>query len=194
MLKQAATNRIIKYCQDKKYPWKEFNVVYLEGVNINGILNDDAPDMFNDVRAVFNRERCLDCWQGTSEPGRWYTDFPMNWAGAFRIAFGFHDRAWEIGVHGESDPHEALVQVEEVAGYRDYNRDMIRTGDQRVEGVFGINQHWGYDLLPNSIGQASAGCLVGRTKFGHRQFMEYCRNSGLSRFSTIVLPANEIFK
>ena len=193
MLDSVASAKIFKYCKSKRYPLNDFNIIYLEGVNINGVLNDDAPDMFNDVRAVFNRERCLDCWQATSEPGRWYTDFPMNWAGAFRIAFGFHDRAWEIGIHGNSEPHEALVQVNEVAGYRDYNRDMIRTGDQRVEGVFGINQHWGYDLLPNSIGQASAGCLVGRTRLGHRQFIQFCKNSGLTRFSTIVLPGNEIF-
>jgi hypothetical protein len=193
MLDQAASTKIIEYCKLKKYPWKEFNIVYLEGVNINGVLNSDAPDMFNDVRAVFNPTRCLDCWQATSEPGRWYTDFPLNWLGAFRIAFGFHDRAWEIGIHGNSEPHEALVQVSEVAGYRDYNKDMIRTGDQRVVGVYGINQHHGYDLPPNSIGQASAGCLVGRTRFGHQQFMQFCRNSGLTRFSTIVLPADKVF-
>jgi hypothetical protein len=52
MLDQAASTKIIEYCKLKKYPWKEFNIVYLEGVNINGVLNSDAPDMFNDVRAV----------------------------------------------------------------------------------------------------------------------------------------------
>jgi hypothetical protein len=194
MLTPEASTKILNYCKLKQYPIKNFNIIYLEGVNINGILNNDAPDMFNDVRAVFNAERCLDCWQATSEPGRWYTDYPMNWLGAFRIAFGFHDRAWQIGIHGVSDPHEALVQVAEIAGYRDYNKDMIRTGDQQVVGIYGINQHYGYDLPPNSIGQASAGCLVGRTRFGHRQFMEYCRNSGLTDFSTIVLPGDQIFK
>lgn len=194
MLNQTASTKVLDYCKAKSYPINSFNIIYLEGVNINGVLNDDASDMFNDVRAVFNKERCIDCWQATNEPGHWYTDFPMNWAGAFRIAFGYHHQAWQIGFHGNSEPHEALVQIEEISGYRDYNRDMIRTGDERVVGVFGINQHHGYDLLPNSIGQASAGCLVGRTRFGHRQFMEYCRDSGLKTFSTIVLPADKIFR
>lgn len=193
MLNQQASQKILSYCKTKGYPLSSFNIIYLEGANINGVLNSDAPDQFNDVRAIFNQEKCLDCWQATSEPGRWYTDFPMNFAGAFRIAFGYHHKAWQIGIHGESEPHEALVQVGEVAGYRDYNRDMIRTGDERVVGVFGINQHYGYDLLPNSIGRASAGCLVGRTRFGHEEFMAFCRNSGLNRFSTIVLPADEVF-
>lgn len=194
MLNLQASQKILDYCKSKKYPIGNFNIIYLEGVNINGVLNNDAPDMFNDIRAIFNRERCLDCWQATSEPGRWYTDYPMNWLGAFRIAFGFHPCAWEIGIHGVNDSHEALIQITEIAGYRDYNKDMIRTGDQQVTGVYGINQHYGYDLPPNSIGQASAGCLVGRTRFGHRQFMEYCHNSGLTSFSTIVLPGDQIFK
>lgn len=192
MLSQQASQKILSYCKVKGYPIKDFNIIYLEGVNINGLLNSDAADQFNDVRAVFNKERCLDCWQSTTEPGRWYTDFPMNSAGAFRIAFGYHADAWEIGFHGNTQAHEALVQVAEVSGYRDYNRDMIRTGDERVVGVYGINQHHGYDLPPNSIGKASAGCLVGRTQFGHEQFMAFCRNSGLELFSTIVLPANEV--
>lgn len=194
MIDLASSKKILDYCKLHNYPIGNFNIIYLEGVDINGRVNADEPDQFNDVRCVFDRTRCLDCWQATCEPGRWYTDRPMNPDGCFRIAFGFHDRAWEIGIHGNSEPHEALVQVGEVRGFRDYNRDMMRTGDREVVGNFGINQHWGYDLPPDYIGQASAGCLVGRSRFGHRQFIEYCRNSGLELFSTIVLPADKVFK
>jgi len=118
----------------------------------------------------------------------------MNPDGCFRIAFGYYREAWEIGIHGNSEPHEALVQVGEISGYRDYNQDMIRTGDRLVKGYFGVNQHWGYDMPPGDIGQASAGCLVGRSRFGHQQFMEFCKNSGRRYFDTIVVPGNEIFK
>ena len=53
---------------------------------------------------------------------------------------------------------------------RDTNRDGFRTaGDIRQTGDFGINQHWGYDLA--SVDKASAGCLVGQSKIGHREFM-----------------------
>ncbi|MEG4010409.1 hypothetical protein QUA41_30780 [Microcoleus sp. Pol11C1] len=193
MLDLTTSKKIVDYCKARKYPIDNFNIIYLEGLNINGVLNADEPNQFNDVRCIFDKTKCLDCWQATCEPGYWYTDRPMNPNGAFRIAFGFHSKAWKIGLHGYSDEHEALVQVDEVRGYRDYNRDMKRINDLEVVGNFGINQHWGYDLPAVDIGQASAGCLVGRTRFGHRQFMEYCKNSGLDLFSTIVLPANEVF-
>lgn len=193
MIDLTISKKILYYCKKKNYPISSFNVIYIEGLDINGQLNKDEHNQFNDVRAIFNREKCLDCWQATCEPGSWYTNYPMNPEGAFRIAFGFHERAWEIGLHGNSDPHKSLIQTREVRGYRDYNRDMIRSGDRQVSGYFGINQHWGYDMPPNNIGQASAGCLVGRSRYGHREFMGFCINSGEQRFSTIVLPGNEIF-
>lgn len=193
MIDFTTSKKILDYCKRKGYPIANFNIIYIEGLNINGRLNGDESNQFNDVRAIFNQEKCLDCWQATCEPGSWYTDRPMNPDGAFRIAFGFHEKAWEIGVHGNSDPHESLIQCGEVRGYRDYNRDMIRSGDREVRGYFGINQHWGYDMPPNDIGQASAGCLVGRSRHGHREFMGFCINSGQKLFSAIVLPGNEIF-
>ncbi len=193
MIDLITSSKILKYCKSKNYPIADFNIVYIEGLTINGQFNGDEPNQFNDVRAIFDSKRCLDCWQATCEPGSWYTDYPMNPEGAFRIAFGYHDRAWEIGIHGNSEPHEALVQVGEVDGYRDYNQDMIRTGDRQVRGYYGINQHWGYDMPPSDIGQASAGCLVGRSRQGHQEFMGYCRKSGIGLFSTIVLPADQAF-
>ncbi|MEG4529896.1 hypothetical protein [Microcoleus sp. D2_18a_D3] len=194
MLDLTASAKILKYCQSKGYPLGNFNIIYIEGIDINGRLNADAPNQFNDVRAVFEKTKCLDCWQATCEPGAWYTHTPMNSSGAFRIAFGYHKEAWEIGIHGNSEPHESLIQVGEVNGFRDYNQDFIRPGDREVRGYYGINQHWGYDMPPNDIGQASAGCLVGRSRRGHREFMQFCKNSGRLYFDTIVVPGNEVFK
>ncbi|MEG4328084.1 hypothetical protein [Microcoleus sp. herbarium5] len=193
MLDLTASTKILKYCRSKDYSIANFNIVYIEGIDIDGRLNNDSPNQFNDVRAVFDGEKCVDCWQATCEPGAWYTDYPMNAAGAFRIAFGYYQRAWEIGIHGNSDPHESLIQVGEVRGWRDANKDMIRTGDRLVSGYFGINQHWGYDMPPNDIGQSSAGCLVGRSRHGHGEFMRLCRDSGRHYFDTIVVPGNEVF-
>ena len=34
--------------------WDCKNIVYLEGVNADGSLNNDAPNVFNDVRIVFS--------------------------------------------------------------------------------------------------------------------------------------------
>jgi hypothetical protein len=77
----------------------------------------------------------------------------------------------------------------------DLNEDFERTGDATFVGLFGVNQHWGFDLPKADIRSASAGCLVGRTKKGHRDFMallkadpRYEASHGY-RFMTAVIPA-----
>lgn len=194
MLNQQISNQVLNYCKLQGYPLDWFNIIYIEGMDVDGRLNSDAPNQFNDVRCIFNKEKCVAAWTATCEPGAYYTDRPMNPNGAFRIAFGYHRDAWEIGLHGYSDEHEALVQIREVEGFRDYNRDGLRTGDAKVKGLFGVNQHWGYDNPVDDVDTASAGCLVGRSRKGHREFMTHCRDSGLQEFSTIILPGNKIFR
>ena len=180
----------------------EKNIIYIEGADKNGTINSDKSNHFNDLRLVFafnHRDDAVieGAWEGTTEPGYWYTDNPMNPDGAARIAFGQY-RSWQIGIHGYSDPHEALVQVGPVKVHRDYNRDMVRTGVAIDEGYFGINQHWGYSHPVDDIGTASAGCLVGRTRTGHRAFMELVRSDRRCAanpdfiFTTAVIPGNRL--
>lgn len=179
----------------------EKNIVYVEGGNEDGSLNKDEPNQFNDLRIVFAFDGKLPIiegiWDATTEPGYHYTDNPMNLAGAARIAFDQYT-AWAVGIHGNSEPHEALVQVGLVKVYRDYNRDMIRTGDDIDEGIFGINQHWGYDMPIDDIGLSSAGCLVGRTRNGHKKFMQLVKSDpryNIDRdfiFTTTILDATKV--
>lgn len=176
------------------------NIVYVEGMSPDGTANGNAPNRFNDLRMVI---RCdaegvprADLWDGTTEPGKYYTEHRENAAGAARIAFGQY-KAWHVGIHPH-DPHEALVQVDEIVVCRDGNEDFNRVGDPEDRGLFGINQHWGWDLPTNDIKNASAGCLVGRTKAGHRAFMALVKAdarfkvSNGYRFQTAVMPAAEV--
>ncbi len=180
----------------------EKNIVYVEGYNPNGTINADEPNKFNDLRLVFEFDRIgepriLGGWEATTEPGYHYTDNPMNPNGAARIAFGQY-KAWQVGIHGVSEPHEALVQVGLVSVHRDYNRDMVRTGDAIDEGYFGINQHHGFDHPTNDIYTASAGCLVGRTRREHESFMRIVKrdarylNNREFIFSTTILDGSKI--
>src|SRR6478752_3980819 len=79
---------------------------------------------------------------------------------------------------------------------RDLNKDGQRTGDKRQTGEFGINQHWGYDLP--EVEKASAGCLVGQSKDGHRQFMALVKSDPRYQanrkfvFATAVLPESDV--
>ena len=153
----------------------ELNIVYLEGIDFDGTANNDAMNEWNDVRLVYRViegvPELLGKWKATTEPGWKYTLAPLNPGGAFRIAFGQY-KAWSVGWHKD---HEALVQVGEIKGHRDHNKDGFRTGDQVVTGSgYGINQHWGYDM--QQVNGASAGCLVGQSKDGHRKFMNIVKS------------------
>jgi Putative peptidoglycan binding domain len=171
-------SRIIKYLQEKEYfiavGAKQYNIVYIEGANANGMPNRDTFNQWNDRRIVLEiasgTPKIIGNWLATTEPGKWYVENPLNAQGAARIAFGQY-RAWQVGMHprNSNNSHEALVQVKAIKVYRDRNKDGKRTGDPIDEGLFGINQHWGYDM--REVGKASAGCLVGQSRNEHREFM-----------------------
>jgi len=172
--------RIIKYMQAKSYHFatgdSEFNIIYVEGMDGDGSVNNDAPNEFNDRRIVLEFvngvPKIVGNWEATTEPGHHYTFNPMNKGGAARIKFGQY-KAWRMGMHGTSAPHRALVQVAPVSVHRDFNQDFKRIGDFVDTGdYFAINQHWGYDYSRNDIATASAGCLVGRTTQGHQEFLD----------------------
>jgi putative peptidoglycan binding protein len=177
------------------------NIVYVEGRDTNGQENDDAPNKFNDSRFVIRIgpggvPEFRGSWEATTEPGRYYTINPMNVKGAARIAFGQY-KAWVVGTHARN--HEALVQAGDITVHRDLNKDYKRTGDKLDTGAnFAVNQHWGYDLPKNDIGRASAGCLVGRSKQGHRDFMKIVKSdprykaSHGYRFMTSVLAGDAL--
>ncbi len=201
--------RIASYMKEKGY-WlarhpEAVNIVYVEGADPDGTLNDNEPNQFNDARLALRfmktgRVEILGAWEGTTEPGRFWTNHPMNPDGAARIAFGQY-KAWTVGRHhpGQAGEHEALVQVDKITVYRDLNQDFSRSGDRTAVGSgFAINQHWGYDLPRNDLGRSSAGCLVGRTKSGHREFMKivkadprYMVNNGY-RFMTTVIEGSKL--
>ena len=197
--------KIIKYMEAQNYQIfrgkDELNIIYVEGMNTDGTLNSDEPNHFNDVRMIIDFDNevpaIIDRWQATTEPGYHYTDNPMNPDGAARIAFGQY-RSWQIGIHGMSEPHESLIQVAPVPVHRDYNRDMKRTGDDIFEGNFGINQHHGYGYPIIDIGLASAGCLVGRTRDGHSEFMEIIKsdrryvNNNNFIFTTTIIAGDKL--
>ena len=181
------------------------NIVYVEGMDPDGTLNDNAPNAFNDTRITLRftrtgRAQIIERWEGTTEPGKFFTENPLNAGGAARIAFGQY-KAWAVGTHHPNSPgaHEALVQVDTISVYRDLNRDFSRTGDHvDVGSGFAVNQHWGYDLPHGDLGHSSAGCLVGRLKSGHREFMKIVKAdprflaSSAYRFMTTVIDGKTL--
>jgi hypothetical protein len=151
------------------------NILYVEGMGPDGVANANRPNQFNDSRFVLKVEQggrltIVGAWEATTEPGKQYTEHPESLLGAARISFG-QSKAWSVGNHKNNPDHEALVQASPITVYRDRNKDYRREGDDPQTGNFGINQHHGFDYGRDDIRNASAGCLVGRLKTGHRKFM-----------------------
>lgn len=201
-LSLSVIKSICRYCDNQGYEFFDlpgtYNIIYVEGMDVDGNKNSDEPNQFNDIRLILSHDaRQVGCWSATTEPGRFYTENPMNPKGAARIAFGQY-KAWIVGIHGNSEPHKALTQAAPVKVFRDKNKDGLRSGDLLEEGLFGINQHWGYDLPVDDQGKASAGCLVGRSRKGHKEFMNIvCSDIRYQRdnnflFSTIIIPADKL--
>ena len=200
-------SRIIKYMKTKGYKVftnpKEYNIVYIEGMKPDGNLNDDRPNCFNDLRTVIEftdgKPKIVGKWVATTEPGSHYTYNPMNAKGAARIKFGQY-KAWKVGIHGSGrNAHEGLRQCGEITVHRDKDKDFKRDGDKLDTGSgFYINQHHGFNNSTTNIGTASAGCLVGRTVQGHREFMNIIKQDKRYKdnkryiFYTTIIPGDDL--
>lgn len=148
------------------------NIVYIEGMELDGRPNGNRPNCWDDLRTLIRvhptgQAEVLGAWEATTEPGEYWTDNPMNSAGAFHIDIG-QQTAW---CPGEYHGAEALVQCRNLRGTRDGARHYARDGKPDV-GMFGVHHHKGYDYPKNDIGRSSAGCQVGRTVAGHMEFMK----------------------
>lgn len=208
MTQLTFAQRLIAYCQEKNYKIDkgagEKNIIYIEGMYPDGKLNDDAPNVWNDTRLVIEFKKDLPeivgAWEATTEPGKYYTQKPLNVAGVARIAFGQY-QAWQISNIGQKETQVALIQTGgKVTVYRDLNQDGIRTGDSLDTGFFGINQTGASDAPSNDIGIWSAGSLVGRTRDGHKQFITLCKQdprylkNNQYIFQTTIIAGDDLFK
>ncbi len=177
-------NKIIQYMMRQRYKIflgeGQYNIVYIEGMNLDGSLNENAPNHFNDLRLIIEiidgMPRIVNKWEATTEPGIYYTQNPQDENGAFRIKPGQYT-AWEIGYHWGNfgETQEGLVQIQPISGYRDFYMNYTREG-QVYTGLYDINQHHANDSYYENIGYYGAGCLVGRTAFGHAEFMEILKS------------------
>jgi peptidoglycan hydrolase-like protein with peptidoglycan-binding domain len=181
----------------------EVNIVYVEGMNLDGTPNHNEANKWNDLRLLIRFEggepNIIGKWVATTEPGRYSTFHPSDPSkGVARIEFGQY-RAWQVGMHGigRRSSHEGLRQdAGTVTVCRDLNKDGSRQGDKRETGEFYINQHSGYNQ--SEVEGASAGCLVGQSVPGHERFMELVKSDPRYKadrmhvFVTAILPASDV--
>lgn len=171
------------------------NIVYIEGMNLDGSPNGNRPNCWDDLRTLIRvhpngQAQLLGAWEATTEPGAYWSapEHRMNQAGAFHIDLG-QQTAW---VPGEYHGSPALVQSANLHGTRDGAVHYKRDGRPDY-GMFGVHHHKGYDYPKDDIGKSSAGCQVGRTVAGHLEFMGLLqrdrRYSPTFVWTSTVMPA-----
>lgn len=171
-------SRIIKYMLHYNYnvdfEQKHYNLVYVEGMSEDGSLNDNAPDTWSAQRLLIEIIRGVPkivfSQAATTRPGiYWDSQGGMEGNGAAFLTIRQHTKAWSVGLHDGNPDHPALVQTGEVEIIRDAKEIFQRSGYPRESGLYGINNHHGWNS--ETVYNTSAGCLVGQSIDLHLQFM-----------------------
>jgi hypothetical protein len=170
-------------------------------LNIFGIRSTEVKiDYFTDLIGCFYNSTPdkvdLFLWEGTTRPGKYFMQNPMNPGGCFIMIPGHYSAAYKIGKHHTQD---ALIQVGNLKGYRDDNKnDTFDLDPAKIfEGNnFGVNIHH-KETDAETIGQSSAGCQVFKHTPEHVSFMDICRKAAVNWgdvFSYTLFDESDISK
>lgn len=153
---------------------RNFNLNYV------GIRDDDKPGYWNDMFFVFWKYKGL--WSkvarvGTTDPGIYYLEHPLNAKGTAILPEGQYRGALKLGVH--RGRYEAMVQAKQIGVFRDNNLDGKLDMDGPIDiGWHGINHHRALtDHEVKTIGRFSAGCQVTLNPDDYSLFMALCNQS-----------------
>ena len=203
----ALAKNILRYMLEQGY-WIArspgmYNVVYVEGIDSTGNLNDNKIDEWNDRRIIIQIEeggnpRIILNSQATTQPGLSFIQNPINPNGAANIAFGQY-KAWGMGYLREKIP--ALVQRAPLRIYRDKNKNGIRDIEDFLEvGISSLYQAaFSSTKIPSNVQRQSAGDLVGRDYKQHIDFISTLKNDirykeeSTYRFISTIINGRALF-
>jgi len=155
-------------------------------LNIVGIRNSSHnPEKFDDSLLTIykNNENEWEVlsYEITTEPGPSILRKPINPDGTAILVPDQYRGVYQIGTHGGSYRHIALVQRNgKVKVYRDTNKNStVEIASESIQdGMFGINIH--RHAAPNEkeyVRGSSAGCQVFKNSLDFADFMETCNKA-----------------
>jgi len=154
----------------------------IESFNIFGIRNKGGfTNTFNDTLGVYYKNTSgiyvTMMWQGTTDPGLYWLENPMNVKGTAILKPGNYKDSHKIGMHrGE---YKALVQNKPLPVWRDRDKDKEYDFSSDDYGTFGINIH---RANPNTqskqIDKWSAGCQVFANPADFKLFLQLSEQHG----------------
>jgi hypothetical protein len=146
-------------------------------LNLVGIRNSSSSaNQFDDWLCVFYRFDGiwnLFAFPGTTDPGTYYRERPLNLRGTAIMKPGQYRGAYQLGRH---KGYKALQQVGSITVYRDDNRDTeLDTTGATEQGISAINIHRANRVRASTrVEKWSAGCQVMQDPDHFDFFMTLC--------------------
>ena len=161
------------------YKWEPFHLI-----GIRSAANE--PNKFDDLIGVIDGNE-VKFYSGTTNPGTYWLNSPMNPLGTAVLKVGQYLDTWSIGFH--KGKYTALVQVKPVTVHRDADKDSVAEEQgKETTGLYGINIHRANEsAISQNIDKWSAGCQVLNNPKQFKQFIEACQNSKKKYFTYTLL-------
>ncbi len=144
-------------------------------LNIFGIRCATDTNFFDDLICVAYRsnhlETVVEVFQGTTDPGKYWLEHPMNKDGTAILVEGQYKGVYKIDKH--RGKYNALCQrLGKVTVFRDNDKDTKHDLDPETEqtGYYGINIHKSNPYV-KYVDKYSAGCQVFRLEKHFDRFM-----------------------
>jgi len=173
-------------------------------VNIVGVRNsatdNKVTNKFDDWMTIsykVNGEWNFNCYDCTTDPGKYWVDNLLNPDGVAIVVPGQYRGSHQIGLH--QGKYEALRQMKPIKVWRDDNEDNVydHIADDIQEGIFGINIHKAGSRVEGStqIDKWSAGCQVFSKESDFNEFMDVmykARNTWSNSFTYTLIESKDI--
>lgn len=131
-------------------------------INICGVRSDQGKvvtDKFDDLIIVTykdsDKKGYIKQFPGTTDPGLYFIEKPMNPRGTIRMIPGFYENAYIPGLHFD---YRALRQHSKIKFWLDNDKDKEYDEGNIIDEICGANIHHGFNSP--RIGNNSAGCQV----------------------------------
>ena len=139
-------------------------------------------DVFNDpLGCIINGNVYLG--NGTTDPGLYWQQNPMNPKGTAHVVLGYHPLAFHLGTHGGGTvAHEAFIQASPLTVKRYASYAGFMAGVFMLDtGMFEIDFHTVIGSFQKFIGRWSAGCQVMQVAQDLKDCIKYFK--GTDQFS-----------
>jgi hypothetical protein len=173
-MKQLTYDLVKSVYEKHTYPFPVSNdkvLLKITGIRTNNQIAGGFDDYFAFCWEESGTPQLFAC-MGTTHPGAYYMEHPMNPAGSAVVVPGYHADVWKRGFHKQNPLNRALVQVKDILIWRDNDGGNLLP---RMECTNGIWQAWDAN---NKLLQAEKSGLVGIQLHGTKPDWSHGLNVG----------------